>query len=51
MLAFGMIEIVYVRENLTGGMSLSVFLGIATSSCVILYHSWPASVLRTATLR
>jgi len=36
------------RENLTGGMSMSVF-GIATSSCVILYSmTRRASVLRSA---
>ena len=38
-------------ENLTGGMSTSVF-GIATSSCVILYSiTRRASVLRSARLR
>ena len=36
------------RENLTGGMSMSVF-GIATSSCAILYSiTRCASVLRSA---
>ena len=36
------------RENLTGGMSMSVF-GIATSSCVILYSMTKrASVLQSA---
>ena len=39
------------RENLTGGMSMSVF-GMATSSCVILYSmTRRASVLRSARLR
>ena len=38
-------------ENLTGGMSMSVF-GIATSSCVILYSmTRRASVLRSARVR
>lgn len=39
------------RENLIGGMSMSVF-GIATSSCVILYYSMTrhAPVLRSARL-
>ena len=39
------------RENLTGGMSTSVF-GIATSSCVILYSmTRRESVLRFASVR
>jgi len=38
------------QENLTGGMSMSVF-GISTSSCEILYNmTRPASVLRFARL-
>ena len=40
-----------LRENLTGGMIMSVF-GIATTSCVILYSmTRRASVLRSAMLR
>jgi hypothetical protein len=39
------------RENLTGGMRISVF-GIATSSCVILYSmTRRAFVLRSARVR
>jgi len=39
------------RENLTGGMNMSVF-GIATSSCMILYSmTRRASVLRPARFR
>ena len=39
------------RENLNGGMSMSVF-GIATSSCEILYNmTRRASDLRSAELR
>ena len=39
------------RENLTGGMRMSVF-GIAASSCVILYSmTRRASVLRSSRLR
>jgi hypothetical protein len=39
------------RENLTGGMSMSVF-GITTSSCVILYSmTRRASFLQSARVR